>query len=58
MVTLCQVNVGLGVNEQAARRAVRAMEEAGLVSVVRRSGSGLRVTILDLPCAEEPDHEE
>ena len=53
-VSLCQEHVGFGVNEQAARRAVKALEAAGLVSAVRRPGRGLEVTILDLH-ETEPD---
>jgi hypothetical protein len=37
----------LGVNEYAARRALRELEQAGLVSVARKRGRGLEVTILD-----------
>jgi hypothetical protein len=48
-VRLCLGQVGLGVNEQAARRALRVMEVAGLVSVLRKPGRGLEVTLLDLP---------
>jgi DNA-binding transcriptional ArsR family regulator len=44
---LCLERVGFAVSEQAGRRAVRALEGAGLVSVVRRPGRGLDVTILD-----------
>jgi hypothetical protein len=42
---------GLGVSEQAARRGLQAMEGAGLVSVVRKPGRGLEVTLLDLGTA-------
>jgi hypothetical protein len=47
-VRLCLGHVGLGLSEQAARRALRAMERAQLVSVVREPGRGLAVTLLDL----------
>jgi len=46
-VKLCQGRVGLGLNEHSARRALRALEVAGLVSVVRKPGRGLEVTLLD-----------
>ncbi len=52
-VRLCLGRVGLGVSEQAARRALRGMERAGLVSLVRKPGRGLEVTLLDL-AGEEP----
>jgi hypothetical protein len=48
-VRLCLTRVGLGVNEQAARRALSSLQEAGLVSAQRRPGRGLQVTINDLP---------
>jgi hypothetical protein len=38
-----------GIPTRTARRAVRALERAGLVSVVQRPGRGLEVTILDPP---------
>src|SRR5262245_52827324 len=38
-----------GVPTTTARRAVRALEDARLVSVERRPGRGLEVTILDAP---------
>jgi hypothetical protein len=46
-VKLCLARVGLGVNEQAARRGLRSLETAGLVSVVRKPGRGVDVTLLD-----------
>jgi hypothetical protein len=36
-----------GVTTKSARRAVRHLEAAGLVRVVRRPGRGLEVTILE-----------
>jgi hypothetical protein len=48
-VKLCLSHAGLGVNKQAARRALRELERAGLVSVVQRPGRGLDVTLLDAP---------
>src|SRR4051812_619934 len=44
--------VGLGMSEYAARRALRSLEAAGLVSVLRKPGRGLEVTILEAPAAE------
>src|SRR5262245_4438359 len=38
-----------GIPATTARRAVRALEDARLVSVERRPGRGLEVTILDAP---------
>jgi hypothetical protein len=51
-VRLVLTRVGLGVNKQAARRALRSLELAGLVTVERRPGQGLIVTILDVPPGE------
>jgi hypothetical protein len=48
-VKLCLGRVGLGVSKYAARRAIRYLETAGLVSVLRERGRGLEVTLLDLP---------
>src|SRR5262245_56354371 len=48
-VKLCLSRVGLGISEGAARRALRAMEKAGLVTVKRLPGKGLEVTLLDVP---------
>jgi hypothetical protein len=53
-VRLCLGRVGLGVSEQAARRALRELERARLVSVLRKPGRGLEVTLLDLGTAEPP----
>jgi hypothetical protein len=38
-----------GIPARTARRAVRALERAGLVAITRRPGRGLDVTILDAP---------
>ena len=38
-----------GIPATTGRRAVKALERAGLVSVVRRPGRGLDVTILEAP---------
>jgi hypothetical protein len=46
-VGLCLPHAGLGISEQAARRALRALQAAGLVSVLRKPGCGLEVTLLD-----------
>jgi len=51
-VKLCLERAGLGVSEQAARRALRSLEAAGLVSVERRPGRGLEVTLLEVPIPE------
>jgi hypothetical protein len=48
-VKLSLVRVGLGVNEQAARRAIYRLEQAGLISVVRKPGHALEVVLLDVP---------
>ncbi len=48
IVKLCVARAGLGVSEQAARRALRSLEAAGLVAVERAPGRGLEVTLLDL----------
>jgi hypothetical protein len=42
----------MGLGEDTTRRALRALERVGLVSVVRRPGRGLEVTLLDAPAAE------
>jgi hypothetical protein len=39
----------MGVGEQAARRALRALEGAGLVSVSHKPGRGLEVTLWGAP---------
>ena len=46
-VKLCLTRVGLGVSEYAARRALRALESAGLIAVERQPGRGLEVTLLE-----------
>jgi hypothetical protein len=48
-IKLCLRRVGLGVSEQSARRGLRALESAGLVTVERLPGRGLAVTLLDAP---------
>jgi hypothetical protein len=48
-VPLSLTRAGLGVNEQAARRALRSLETAGLVEVLRRPGRGLEVSLLEAP---------
>jgi hypothetical protein len=47
-VPVCLSRIGLGVSRYAARRALQALEVAGLVSVDRRTGHGLAVTLLDV----------
>ena len=42
---------GLGISVYAARRALRALEAAGLLSAVRRAGRCPEVTLLDAPTA-------
>jgi hypothetical protein len=39
----------LGVKEAAARRALRSLEAAGLVTILRKPGRGLEVTLLEAP---------
>jgi hypothetical protein len=41
--------VAEGIPTTTARRAVRALERAGLVAIRRKPGSGLEVTIRDVP---------
>src|SRR5215468_5398788 len=53
-VSVSLSRAGLGVNEQAARRALRALQAAGLVSVLRKPGRKLEVTLLEPPAAETP----
>jgi hypothetical protein len=48
-VTLCLTKVPLVVNKYAARRGLRDLERAGLVTVQRRPGRGLEVTLLQAP---------
>jgi hypothetical protein len=55
-VKVCQGRLGLGVGEQAARRGLRHLAKAGLVTIGRRPGRGLEVTLLDGPVAA-PDPE-
>jgi hypothetical protein len=47
-VKLCLRRAGLGISEQAARRALRCLEIARLVSVKQQPGRGLEVTLEDL----------
>ena len=44
----------MGMGEQTTRRALHQLAAAGLVSISRKPGRGLEVTILDAPEAEEP----
>jgi hypothetical protein len=41
-----------GLNEQSARRGLQRLAEAGLVTVRRRPGRGLEVTLNDAPAIE------
>jgi hypothetical protein len=52
-VKLCLERVGLGVSKQAARRALRALEAAGLVSLERRPGRSLEVTVQEWPAQKD-----
>jgi hypothetical protein len=38
-----------GIPTTTARQAIRRLEAAGLVAIVRKPGRGLEVTILDVP---------
>jgi hypothetical protein len=49
-IKLCLGRVDLGVKKAAARRALRRLERAELVTVHRKPGRGLEVTILEAPC--------
>ena len=49
IVSLSLRRAGLGLNTSAARRALKTLEAACLVSVLRRPGRGLEITILDAP---------
>jgi hypothetical protein len=53
-VRLCLARVDLGLDKYAARRALKALETAGLVSTLRKPGRGVEVTILDCP-AQSPN---
>lgn len=45
-----------GTSPKTARCAVRRLETAGLIEVVRQPGRGLKVTILDAPVeSDEPE---
>jgi hypothetical protein len=48
-VKLCLRRPGLTLGRQPAQRALRHLEAAGLVSVLRKAGHGLEVTLLDVP---------
>jgi hypothetical protein len=48
-VKVCQERVGLGVSEQAARRGLRQLAKAGLVTIDQLPGRGLEVTINEAP---------
>jgi hypothetical protein len=52
-VPLCLAgNLPEGLNEQSARRGLRQLEVAGLVTVCRPPGRGLEVTLNDAPQGE------
>jgi hypothetical protein len=53
LAQLCE----LGLNEDSARRGIRALERARLISVGRRPGRGLDITINDIPDALPDDRE-
>jgi DNA-binding transcriptional ArsR family regulator len=44
----------LGLSKQSARRGLRLLGEAGLVSARQQPGHGLEVTLLEAPPAEPP----
>jgi hypothetical protein len=48
-VKLCLRRLDLPLGRQPAQRALRHLEKAGLVSVLRKAGHGLEVTLLDVP---------
>jgi hypothetical protein len=51
-VTFCLARAAAdGIPTTTARRAVRALERAGLVAICRKPGRGLEVTLLDAPVA-------
>jgi hypothetical protein len=54
-VRLCLGRVGLGVSEQAARRALRALEGAALLSVRCEPGHGLEISLLEVLSEPESD---
>jgi hypothetical protein len=47
-VHLCLSRIGMGVGRHSAGRALRFLEAAGLLSVLRQSGRGLEVTLLEM----------
>jgi hypothetical protein len=54
-VRLClRGKLPVGLTRQSARRALRALAGAGLVTIGRLPGRGLEVTILDPPTDNEP----
>jgi hypothetical protein len=46
-VRLCLRNLTMGIDRHTARRALRALESAGLVAVARKPGRGVEVTLLE-----------
>jgi hypothetical protein len=52
-VCLKRIGAGHGLNESASRRALRSLERAGLVTVVRHPGQALEVMLQDPPTAAE-----
>lgn len=44
-IKLCLNRIGMSISEQAARRALRVLETAGLISIERKPGRGLEVTL-------------
>jgi hypothetical protein len=44
----------MGLGMQAARRGLRALEAAALVTVARKPGQGLRVTLQEPPAVTNP----
>jgi hypothetical protein len=56
-VHLCLTHAATeGIPVSTARRAVRALECAGLITVTRRPGRGLDVTILEVPPSASESH--
>jgi hypothetical protein len=54
-VKLCLSRAGLGLDRQVARRALRSLESAGLVTSVRKPGHGVEVTLCDRPAEKDGD---